>query len=140
MARQVRELMNKKLIKLGRSTPVSEAARQMRAANVGAVIVAEDGRLAGIVTDRDITVRAVAQGRDPNTTQLADICSCDLTTLSPEDDVDKAVEIMRQKAIRRIPVVDSRNEPVGILSLGDLALERDPRSVLGHISAAPPNQ
>jgi CBS domain-containing protein len=140
MAKQVRELMNKKLIKLGRSTTVIEAARQMRAANVGAVIVAEDGKLAGIVTDRDIAVRAVAQGRDPNSTQLADICSSDLTTISPEDDIDKAVQIMRQKAIRRLPVVDSRNEPVGILSLGDLALERDPRSVLGQISAAPPNQ
>jgi hypothetical protein len=55
------------------------------------------------------------------------------------DDIDRAIQIVREKA-RRVPVVDSGNEPVGILSLGDLALERDPRSVLGQISAAPPNQ
>jgi CBS domain-containing protein len=92
------------------------------------------------VTDRDITVRLVAQGRDPNTTQLADICSSELTTLSPDDDIERAIRVMSEKAIRRVPVVDSRNEAVGIVSLGDLALERDPRSVLGRISSAPPNQ
>ena len=140
MAKQVRELMNKKPIKVGSSTPVIEAARRMRAANVGAVIVEEDGKLCGIVTDRDITVRVVAQGRDPNTTPLAEICSHELTTLSPDDEIDRAVEVMREKAIRRVPIVDSHNEAVGMLSLGDLALERDPRSVLGQISSAPPNQ
>jgi CBS domain-containing protein len=140
MAKRVRDLMRTKPIQLPGAVPVVEAARQMRAANVGAVIVAENGRMTGIVTDRDITIRAVAQGRDPNTTLLADICSSEVTALSPDDDIDRAVEIMREKAIRRIPVVDSRNEPVGILSLGDLALERDPRSVLGQISAARPSQ
>lgn len=140
MAKQVREVMNKKPIKLDRSAAVVEAARQMRAASVGAVLVATDGRLAGIVTDRDIAVRVVAQGRDPSTTPLADVCSCELTTLSPDDDIDHAIEVMRSKAVRRLPVVDSSNQPVGIVSLGDLALERDPHSVLGRISAAAPNQ
>ncbi len=140
MANKVRELMNKQPIKLSGSTPVIEAARRMRDANVGAVIIEEGGKVAGIVTDRDIAVRVVAQGRDPNTARLAEICSKELTTLSPDDDLDRAVEVMRQKAIRRIPVVDQRNMTVGILSLGDLALERDPKSALGQISAAPPNQ
>jgi CBS domain-containing protein len=140
MAKQVRDVMNKKPIKLNRSTAVIEAARQMRAAGVGAVLIADDGKLTGIVTDRDITIRAVAQGRDPATTPLADICSSELTTLSPDDDIDRAIEIMRAKAVRRLPVVEAGNQPVGIVSLGDLALERDPRSVLGHISAAAPNQ
>jgi CBS domain-containing protein len=140
MAKQVRDVMNKKPIKLDRATAVVEAARQMRAASVGAVLVADDGRLAGIVTDRDITVRVVAQGRDPSTTRLADVCSCELTTLSPDDDVDRAIEVMRTKAVRRLPVVDASNQPVGIVSLGDLELERNPSSVLGRISAAPPNQ
>jgi CBS domain-containing protein len=140
MAKQVREVMNKKPIKLDRSTAVVEAARQMRAASVGAVLVADDGKLSGIVTDRDIAVRVVAQGRDPSKTPLADICSCELTTLSPDDDIDRAIEVMRSKAVRRVPVVDSTNQPVGIVSLGDLALERDPTSVLGRISAAAPNQ
>lgn len=140
MAKQVRDVMHKNPIKLDRSTAVVEAARQMRAASVGAVLVADDGRLAGIVTDRDITVRVVAQGRDPSTTPLADACSRELTTLSPDDDIDRAIEVMRSKAVRRLPVVDSANHPVGIVSLGDLALERDPNSVLGRISAAAPNQ
>ena len=140
MAKQVRDVMNKKPIKLDHTTPVVEAARQMRAASVGAVLVSDGGKLAGIVTDRDIAVRVVAQGRDPSTTRLADICSSGLTTLAPDDDIDRAIDVMRAKAVRRLPVVDSANQPVGILSLGDLALERDPQSVLGRISAAPPNQ
>jgi CBS domain-containing protein len=140
MAKRVADLMNKNLIKLESSTPVIEAARRMRSANVGAVIVARDGKLAGIVTDRDITVRAVAQERDPRTTTLGDICSGGLTTLRPDEDIDRAIEVMRSKAVRRVPVVDENNRAVGILSLGDLALERDPRSVLGQISAAAPNQ
>ena len=140
MASKVRELMNKQPIKLGGSTPVIEAARRMRDANVGAVIIEDGGKVAGIVTDRDIAIRVVAQGRDPNTIRLAEVCSKDLTTLSPDDDLDRAIEIMREKAVRRIPVVDQRNVTVGILSLGDLALERDPKSALGQISAAPPNQ
>ena len=109
-------------------------------ANVGAVIVSDDGKIAGIVTDRDITVRVVAQGRDPSATSLAQICSSNVATLSPDDDIDRAVQVMRDHAIRRVPVVDSQNVTVGILSLGDLALERDPRSALGQISAAPPNR
>jgi CBS domain-containing protein len=140
MAKLVRDIMKKQPIRLRSSTPILEAARQMRDSNVGAVIVSDDGKLAGIVTDRDITVRAVAQGRDPSQTTLAEISSCQVVTLSPDDDIDRAVEIMREKAIRRVPVVDSQNETVGILSLGDLALERDPRSALGQISAAPPNR
>jgi CBS domain-containing protein len=140
MAKQVRELMSKQPIKLAGSLPVAEGARQMRTANVGAIIVEKDGKLCGIVTDRDIAIRIVAEGRDPNTTPLSDICSKDLITVSPDDDLDRVVQLMREKAIRRVPVVDSRNEVVGILSLGDLARDREPRSVLGQISAAPPNQ
>jgi CBS domain-containing protein len=140
MAKQVRELMSKQPIKLPSTAPVIEAARQMKAADVGAVIVEKDSKPCGIVTDRDITVRAVAGGKNPSTTPLSDVCSKDLTTLSPDDDIDRAIQIMRQKAIRRVLVVDSQNHAVGILSLGDLAIERDSKSVLGQISAAPPSQ
>ncbi|HMI83471.1 MAG TPA: CBS domain-containing protein [Polyangiaceae bacterium] len=140
MAKQVRELMSEQPIKLSSSSPIIEAARRMRAANVGSIILEENGRPCGIVTDRDIAIRAVADGRDPQTTPLSEISSKDLTAVSPDDDVERAVQIMREKAIRRVLVVDSRNQAVGILSLGDLALERDSRSVLGQISAAPPNQ
>jgi CBS domain-containing protein len=145
MTKRVQELMNKQPIKLSGLTTVIEAARRMREANVGAILVTDDvtnggGALKGIVTDRDITIRAVAQGRDPSTTPIRDVCSSTATTLSPDDDIDLAIAVMRQKAIRRIPVVDSNQKVVGIVSLGDLACERDPRSVLGQISAASPNR
>jgi CBS domain-containing protein len=140
MAKRVRELMSKDVIKMPSSASVSDAARQMRDRNVGAVVVEDDGKLRGIVTDRDIAVRAVAEGRDSTSTKLGDICSKELTTLSADDEIDRAIQIMRDKAIRRVLVVEAQNRVIGILSLGDLAKDRDSRSVLGQISAAPPNQ
>ena len=140
MAKKVRDLMTSQPIKLAGSSPISDAARLMRDKNVGVVIVEDNGRICGIVTDRDVTVRAIAEGRDPRTTSLGDICSKQLVTVSPDDDIDRAIQVMRDKAIRRVLVMDSRSQAVGILSLGDLARDRDSRSVLGQISAAPPNQ
>lgn len=141
MAKQVRELISKKPIKLQSSATVIEAANKMREAGIGAVIVEDSNKPSGIVTDRDIAIRVVAEGRDPSSTRVGDVCSKELTTLTPEDDVDRAVELMREKAIRRLLVVDSGTKTaLGIVSLGDLARERDASSVLGQISAAPPNQ
>jgi CBS domain-containing protein len=140
MTKKINELMSRHMFKMAASSSVSEAARKMRAENIGAIIVEDGGRMCGIVTDRDIAVRVVADGRDPNSTPLSAICSKDLTTISLDEDIDRAIQMMRQKAIRRIPVVDMQGRPVGMISLGDLALERDSRSVLGQISAAPPNQ
>jgi CBS domain-containing protein len=120
------------------ASTVAEAARRMREADIGDVIVLEDDRLYGIVTDRDIVVRTIAEGRDPATAKLGDICSRDMTTLNPTDTVEDAVRLMREKAIRRLPVVE-KGKPVGIVSLGDLAVTQDPNSALGNISAASPN-
>jgi CBS domain-containing protein len=92
----------------------------------------------GIVTDRDVTVRVVAEGRPPETTELKEICSRDLATLAPDDTVEEAVRVMRDKALRRLPILDG-GRPVGIVSLGDLAVEHDPDSALAAISTAPPN-
>jgi CBS domain-containing protein len=117
---------------------VHEAAQAMRDADIGDVIVIENQRVCGIVTDRDIVVRTVAEARDPATTTLADICSHPLLIVSPTDSVEKAVRLMGTYALRRVPVVEA-GQPVGIVSLGDLAVERDPGSALGDISAAPPN-
>jgi CBS domain-containing protein len=102
------------------------------------VIVIENNQVCGIVTDRDIVVRAVAETQDPATTTLADICSHSLLTVTPTDSVEEAVRLMRTHAIRRLPVVEG-GQAVGILSLGDLAVERAPGSALGGISGAPPN-
>ncbi len=117
-----------------------DAARVMRDADVGAVIVLKSGEeTAGILTDRDIVVRALAEQRDPTSTRVEEICSEDLTTLSPTDSVEDAIRLMREKAVRRLPVVEN-GHPVGIVSIGDLAIERDPDSALADISAAPSNE
>jgi CBS domain-containing protein len=126
-----------------RDTPLPEAARLMRERHVGSLVIVLE-RLGqrfpvGILTDRDIVVRAVAEGRDLAGTKVADICSQELTTLSPTDSVEDAVRLMRDKAIRRLPVVEG-GKPVGIVSIGDLAVSQDPHSALGHISAAPANR
>ena len=140
MAKKVSELMSKQPIRLQLSAPVIEAAQQMQRANVGAVIVEDDtGKPRGILTDRDIALRVVAQGRNPATTPLSEVCSSELMTLSPDDDLELAIQVMRDRAVRRLLIVDAQHEAVGVLSLGDLAIARDAHSVLGHISAAPPN-
>jgi CBS domain-containing protein len=139
MATQVRDLMSKQLITLDGSAPISEAAKRMFSADIGAVLVEENGKVCGIVTDRDIVIRAVAQGRDVEQTQLSAICSTDLTMVSPDDPLERAVDVMREKAIRRVLVADSQNQALGILSLGDVASERDSGAVLGQISTAAPN-
>jgi CBS domain-containing protein len=138
MAQSIRDVMSANPITMPVASTVSEAARTMREANIGDIIVLEGDQLYGIVTDRDIVVRTVAEGRDPETATLGDICSREMTTLSPTDIVEDAVRLMRDKAIRRVPVIEN-GTPIGIVSLGDLAVSQDPHSALGHISAAPPN-
>lgn len=139
MAQTVKEVMTKNPVACEASETAMQAATAMREKDTGAVIVQDGGKVCGIVTDRDIVVRAVAEGRNPEQVKLAEIASKDLTFLSPSDPVDKAVKMMREKAIRRLPVVD-KGKPVGVLSIGDLAMERDGGSVLADISAAPGNR
>ncbi len=118
---------------------VADAARQMRDADIGNVIVVDGEETAGIITDRDIVIRAIAEGRDPESTTVADVCTTGLTTLEPDQSIDEAVQIMRDNDIRRLPVVKD-GRPVGVLSLGDLAQEREPESALADISSASPSQ
>jgi CBS domain-containing protein len=120
------------------SATLTEVARIMRDDDIGAVVVTENGAAAGLVTDRDIVVRAVADGRDPNSTSVAEVASRDLRTLTPDQNLEDAIALMRDWDVRRVVVVrDGR--PVGIVSLGDLAIERDPDSVLADIASEPPN-
>jgi CBS domain-containing protein len=137
MAQSIRDAMTKTPASLPATSTVADAARQMRELDIGDVLIEEDGRLVGIVTDRDLVVRALAEGRDA-TSRLGDIFSAELVCITPSDSPEDAIRIMRERALRRVPVVEG-GKPVGILSLGDLAAERDPESVLGEISTAPPN-
>lgn len=136
MAKRVREVMTNDPVTLSSDSTLSDAAREMREADIGSVIVLEDGSICGIVTDRDIVVRAIAQGLDPEGTTLSEVCTREPVTLSPEQEVDEAVSLMRERGIRRLPVEEA-GRPVGMVSLGDLAIDRDKRSVLGQISSQP---
>lgn len=135
----LKDLMTPNPLTVATDTPVAEAARCMRDEGIGDVIVTDGETVQGIVTDRDIVIRAVADGLDTTTTTVGDICSTDLATLSPDAQVEEAVTLMRERALRRLPVVEN-GKPVGIVSIGDLAIERDEDSALADISAAPPNQ
>ncbi|MBV7697403.1 CBS domain-containing protein [Streptomyces sp. TRM70350] len=138
MAQQVREIMTTDLVTVDPQTPVRDVARRMRDGDIGDVLVVEGDRLRGLVTDRDIVVRLLADTEDLTGKAVRDACSTELVTISPDDDVDQAVRLMRERAVRRLPVVEG-GRPVGIVSLGDLAVEQDPDSALGNISAASPN-
>ncbi|HEY7277953.1 MAG TPA: CBS domain-containing protein [Trebonia sp.] len=138
MAQKVSELMTSAPVSLSSGQPLTEAAKAMREQGIGSVLVVDDGQLKGLVTDRDIVVRAVADGRDPGQTPLADVCSPDLVTVAPNDDADTVVQRMRERRVRRVPVVDG-GRPVGMVSIGDMAIERDERSALADISAETPN-
>ncbi len=119
--------------------PIQHAAQIMRDADIGDVIVLRaDESVCGIVTDRDLVVRAMAEGADPKTVTVADVCRHSLVSISSGDPVDQAVPLMREHNIRRLPVMDGARL-VGIVTLGDLAIDRDPNSTLADISKAPPN-
>jgi CBS domain-containing protein len=116
------------------SASIEEAAEKMKESDVGALLVVDGDELKGIVTDRDIAVDAVGEGEG----KVEDAYSSDPATVSPDDDIDKAIELMREEKVRRLPVVED-GKPVGIVSLGDLAIEADEESVLADISEAPPS-
>lgn len=135
----VRDVMTTGVVTLPRDTTLVDAARTMREKDIGDIVVADDGDLAGLVTDRDIVVRAVAERRDPAATTIGEILTEDVITVRPEDTVQSAALLMRDQAVRRVVVCDENKELVGIVSLGDLAEDIDPESVLGGISKADPN-
>lgn len=139
MTQTVKDLMTPNPVTVPADAPVLDAARRMRDDHIGDVIVQEESQVCGVVTDRDIVVRTIAEGRDPAATTVGDICSREITTVAPDTGADDAVRLMREKAIRRLPVLEG-DRPVGVVSIGDLAIERDERSALRDISAAPPNR
>jgi CBS domain-containing protein len=139
MARSVGDIMTRNPRTVDAGDSVVEAARQMRDGDFGSVLVLRDVRVDGIVTDRDIAVRAVAEGRDPESTPVSEISSTGVASVEPNQSIEEAVQTMREQDIRRLPVVEN-GRPVGILSLGDLAVEQDPESVLADISAGSPDQ
>ncbi|NEB06294.1 CBS domain-containing protein [Streptomyces sp. SID13726] len=138
MTQHVSDIMTGAPVTVEPQTSVTAVARIMRDQDLGAVLVTDGDELRGLVTDRDLVVRSLAEGGDPERTTVAGACSDHLVTVTPEDDLDHAIGLMREHAVRRIPVVEN-GRPVGVVSLGDAAMERDPESALGDISVARPN-
>lgn len=118
---QVNEIMNKSVISVSPTETTSFAARLLNRHNIGSVpVCSADGKLHGILTDRDIILRCVAAEVDPRTTSVKEIMSTDVACISPKDDIVAASNLMAQRQVRRLPVVDS-GRVVGIVSLGDIA-------------------
>jgi CBS domain-containing protein len=135
--RKVRDIMSSAPVCMAPGESVSAAAKAMKRHGIGTVLVLTDGKLSGLVTDRDITVRVLAENRDPQTTRVGDICSGEPAVLGPDDDLEQATQLVRDRAVRRIPVL-ADGTPVGVLSVGDLALEKDASSARSGVSSAPP--
>jgi CBS domain-containing protein len=139
MALIVADVMARDLAAVAPDDSIVDAGRAMREADTGDVLVIEDdGTLSGMLTDRDIAIRAVADAMDPSGTKVDDVCSHELTTVSANDGLELAIRMMREHAVRRLPVVEN-GRAIGVISIGDLAMERDPNSALADISAAPGN-
>ena len=136
--RKMRDIMSAAPACMAAGESVSAAAMAMKRHGVGTVLVQTDGRLSELVTDRDITVRVLAENRDPRTTRIRDICSSELVVLGPDDDVAQATRLVRDRAVRRIPVLQD-GAPVGVVSVGDLVLAQDVPSALPGISSALPS-
>jgi CBS domain-containing protein len=140
MTQQIKDVMTKPVQTVHRDATLRAVARAMKEHRIGAVLVLQaDGSLLGLVTDRDLVMRGMASDRDIDRTQVAEICSTPPVKLDPTATIDDAVRLMRERAVRRIPVV-ADGKPIGIVSIGDLARARDPGSLLAQISAAPPNE
>jgi CBS domain-containing protein len=138
MAQSIREIMTADPRTAEAGATVADAAREMRDGDVGSVVVIENGAVAGIITDRDIAVRVVAQGLDPDATRVAEVATMRPVTLTVDQSVDDAIRLVREQNVRRIIVLQD-GRPAGIVSLGDLAIERDTGSALADIASEPAN-
>lgn len=139
MPQTVGEVMTRDPVTVPSDATIVDAARLMRDRDIGPLVVVDADQVRGIVTDRDLVVRALADGRDPNSVRIADVCTSDIESVSPDEPISGAVRRMEQRDVRRLPVVDG-GRAVGIVSMGDLAVEGDlPSSSVADISAASPN-
>ncbi|MFZ3101323.1 MAG: CBS domain-containing protein [Desulfitobacteriaceae bacterium] len=119
----VRDIMSVKVAWVAPNTPLVEVAKLMQREDIGSVPVCEQDRLQGIITDRDIVIRAIASGKNSNSLNASDIMSTKVITVSPDTDAHEASQIMAREQIRRLPVMEN-GRLVGIMALGDLAVER----------------
>lgn len=135
---KVRQVMTPDATWVSTDTTLTEAARLMQELNVGALPVVEDEELAGLITDRDIVVRAIAQGRNPSNTNVHEAMSSGLLYIYEDQEADEAAKLMELHSIRRLPVLNRDRKLAGMISLGDLAVETEPDvsgEILRHVSS-----
>jgi CBS domain-containing protein len=141
VATAVREVMSSDCTCIGEHETLAEAAKRLAELNVGAMpICGEDDKLKGMLTDRDIVIKAIARGKDPNSTEAGELGEGKPIVVSATDSVDDALRAMKDNKIRRLPVIDDDKRLVGIVSQGDLATSIDEEKVgelVEVISAAP---
>ena len=125
MAKSIREVMTSNPSSVEPSQSVADAARLMKQEYVGVTPVVEGGRLVGTLTDRDIVVRVVAEGKDPQSVTVRDVASTDLVTVDPQQDLDQALRLMAQHQVRRLPVVEEGGRLVGVVAQADVAQHGD---------------
>jgi len=132
---QVKEVMTGSVECVAPDATIASAAARMRDLDVGALPICNNDRLEGMVTDRDIAIRAVADGRDPKSTTVRDVMTPNLVYAFDDQDVEEAADLMREHQIRRLPVLNRDKRLVGIVSLGDLAVETDEELVGSTLEA-----
>src|SRR5215472_6043597 len=125
MGQHIREVMTTNPSTIEPDGNVVEVARIMKQEDAGVVPVTENGRLTGMVTDRDIAIRVVAEGKDPQSTTVREVASTDLVTIDPQQDLDEALRLMAQHKVRRLPVVEEDGRLVGVVAQADVAREGD---------------
>jgi len=121
MAKSIRDAMTENPRSIGQSASVVEAAQLMREEHIGSLPITDEEKLVGMITDRDITTRVVAEAADPRRTQVANVYSRDLISVGPDEDLDQALQLMARHQVRRLPVVEN-GRLVGIVSQADIAL------------------
>jgi CBS domain-containing protein len=122
---QIREIMTRDVEVIPSDAPVREAATKMKYLDVGVILVCDGQKLAGLVTDRDIAVRVVAEGRDSSRTKVSDVMTTDISYCFEDQEVDEAASLMEVNQIRRLPILDREKRLVGILSLGDISVRTE---------------
>lgn len=118
---QLSQILTRDVETIGPDTSVREAAERMRSMDVGSLPVCDGRTLLGMVTDRDLAIRVLAEGRDPNATRVQEAMTPGVCYAFEDDDVQRAAEIMKENQIRRLPVLDRERHLVGIVALGDIA-------------------
>jgi CBS domain-containing protein len=128
----VAQLMTPYPVVVDAATPVAQCARLMDDRDIGALGVMEEGRLVGVLTDRDIVIRALARDREPSALTAGDLASGDVVAVSIDASVEEAERRMRQRAVRRLFVVAEDGRPLGILTVDDLIALREPNSIMAQ--------